>query len=179
MRRSRLIRMPQRREDGPLTDGYRRLADLATANIRSLLTFAFEHLLAEHAIVLESDILPSLDFYLYHRWAYKHFLATPHPFFTDPSVYSTKHSFATDRDTPSPVLMVRGYMHYSRQPGTAHLDFPLSIQNNTTYKVAADHTEFPTFGSSFSRANWPWMKRHWVWAYGWDVHFASLVLSII
>ena len=40
------------------------------ANIFFLLRFAFEHANATAAITLESDLVPSVDFYEYFRWAH-------------------------------------------------------------------------------------------------------------
>lgn len=51
------------------------------ANVHFLLTFACDILHNRYpdsfqgVIVLESDLLPSRDFYLYHKWAFKHFLS--------------------------------------------------------------------------------------------------------
>ena len=42
-----------------------------SANVRFLLEFAFEHMLADGAILLESDLIPSVDFYRYHQWTYR------------------------------------------------------------------------------------------------------------
>ncbi|CAF3771732.1 unnamed protein product [Adineta steineri] len=45
-----------------------------SANIKFLLEFAFEHMLADGAILLESDLIPSVDFYRYHQWTYQNLL---------------------------------------------------------------------------------------------------------
>jgi hypothetical protein len=46
----------------------------ASANIRFLLDFAFDGLGAEHAIVLEDDIVPSPDFLRFFAWGCRHIL---------------------------------------------------------------------------------------------------------
>lgn len=46
-----------------------------SANVKFLLEFAFEHMLADGAILLESDLIPSVDFYRYHQWTHQHLLA--------------------------------------------------------------------------------------------------------
>ncbi|NJD18745.1 MAG: hypothetical protein FIA95_05615 [Gemmatimonadetes bacterium] len=46
-----------------------------SSNIRFLLDFAFDGLGAEHAIVLEDDIVPSPDFHRWFSWACRHVLA--------------------------------------------------------------------------------------------------------
>jgi hypothetical protein len=43
--------------------------------VKFLLEFAFEHMLANGAIVLESDLIPSVDFYRYHQWTYRNILS--------------------------------------------------------------------------------------------------------
>ncbi|CAF1314797.1 unnamed protein product [Rotaria sp. Silwood1] len=45
-----------------------------SANVKFLLEFAFEYMLADGAILLESDLIPSVDFYRYHQWTYKKLL---------------------------------------------------------------------------------------------------------
>ncbi|CAF4182799.1 unnamed protein product, partial [Rotaria sordida] len=45
-----------------------------SANVKFLLEFAFEYMLADGAILLESDLIPSVDFYRYHQWTYKNLL---------------------------------------------------------------------------------------------------------
>ncbi|CAF2990857.1 unnamed protein product [Rotaria sp. Silwood2] len=45
-----------------------------SANVKFLLEFAFEYMLADGAILLESDLIPSVDFYRYHQWAYRNLL---------------------------------------------------------------------------------------------------------
>ena len=47
-----------------------------SANVKFLLEFAFEHMLADSAILLESDLVPSVDFYRYFQWTYRTLLAT-------------------------------------------------------------------------------------------------------
>lgn len=49
-----------------------------SANIKFLLEFAFEHMLANGAIVLESDLVPSVDFYRFYQWTYRHILTRNH-----------------------------------------------------------------------------------------------------
>ncbi|CAF1637046.1 unnamed protein product [Rotaria magnacalcarata] len=46
-----------------------------SANVKFLLEFAFEYMLADGAILLESDLIPSVDFYRYHQWTYRNLLA--------------------------------------------------------------------------------------------------------
>lgn len=48
------------------------------ANVKYLLTLAMEYLEASGAIVLESDIAPSPDFYRYFQWAGHHLARDPH-----------------------------------------------------------------------------------------------------
>lgn len=56
--------------------GYVHNNEYATsANVKFLLEFAFEHMLADGAILLESDLIPSVDFYRYHQWTYQTLLA--------------------------------------------------------------------------------------------------------
>jgi len=50
-----------------------------SANVKFLLTFAFEHLQAPAAVVLESDLVPSVDFVQYFAWAFHHFFLSPEP----------------------------------------------------------------------------------------------------
>jgi hypothetical protein len=42
--------------------------------VKFLLEFAFEYMLANGAILLESDLIPSVDFYRYHQWTYRNLL---------------------------------------------------------------------------------------------------------
>eukprot|EP00743_Colponemidia_sp_Colp-15_P006432 GILK01006922.1.p1 GENE.GILK01006922.1~~GILK01006922.1.p1 ORF type:complete len:359 (+),score=49.21 GILK01006922.1:52-1128(+) len=44
------------------------------ANVFFLLQFAYEHMKAEGAIMLESDLVPSVDMYRYFQWTYTKFL---------------------------------------------------------------------------------------------------------
>jgi hypothetical protein len=56
--------------------GYVHSKEYATsANVKFLLEFAFEHMLADGAILLESDLIPSVDFYRYHQWTYRTLLS--------------------------------------------------------------------------------------------------------
>jgi hypothetical protein len=63
------------------------------ANVKHLLTLAFEYLQSPGAIVIESDILPSPDFYRYFQWA----------------AYHTTHSSLLAQRT----FTVNGYHHES------------------------------------------------------------------
>ena len=59
--------------------GYVHTNEYATsANVKFLLEFAFEYMLADGAILLESDLIPSVDFYRFHQWTYRNLLATNH-----------------------------------------------------------------------------------------------------
>ena len=52
--------------------GYFLNKEYATAaNIKFLLQFAFEYMMADDAILLESDLVPSVDFYRYHQWMHR------------------------------------------------------------------------------------------------------------
>jgi hypothetical protein len=76
--------------------GYVHSNEYATAaNVKFLLEFAFEYMLADGVILLESDLIPSVDFYRYHQWTYRNLLAVNnskilsiHAF----SLYSTNES---------------------------------------------------------------------------------------
>jgi len=52
-----------------------------SANVKFLLSFAFDYLHSPAAIVLESDLLPSADFYDYFSWAFDHFFFKKDPLF--------------------------------------------------------------------------------------------------
>ncbi|UJR32317.1 hypothetical protein I4U23_019781 [Adineta vaga] len=49
-----------------------------SANVKFLLEFSFEYMFADGAILLESDLIPSVDFYRYHQWTYQHLLMGNH-----------------------------------------------------------------------------------------------------
>ena len=46
-----------------------------SANVKFLLEFAFEHMLADGAILLESDLVPSVDFYCFYQWTHRYILS--------------------------------------------------------------------------------------------------------
>ncbi|CAF1226582.1 unnamed protein product [Adineta ricciae] len=76
-----------------------------SANVKFLLEFAFEYMLADGAILLESDLIPSVDFYRYHQWTYQHLLKGNN------STVLSIHSFNIDSTSSSDPysLFSRGF----------------------------------------------------------------------
>ncbi|CAF1254530.1 unnamed protein product [Adineta ricciae] len=76
-----------------------------SANVKFLLEFAFEYMLADGAILLESDLIPSVDFYRYHQWTYQHLLTGNN------STALSIHSFNIDSTSSSDPysLFSRGF----------------------------------------------------------------------
>jgi len=70
------------------------------ANVKYLLSLAFDFLGAPGAIVIESDIFPSKDFYRYFQWAAYH---------TSTSSFLRRHTFT-----------VNGYHHESQPQGSPY-----------------------------------------------------------
>lgn len=73
--------------------------------MKFLFEFAFEYMLANGAILLESDLIPSVDFYRYHQWTYRNLLTRKN------STILSIHSFniqSTNLSDPY-VLFARGF----------------------------------------------------------------------
>ncbi|KAI3661564.1 hypothetical protein MP638_007052 [Amoeboaphelidium occidentale] len=115
-----------------------------TANVYFLLRFAFDYLEAEGAIILESDLVPSVDFYEYHLWMFQHFLSSK-PLSDD----------KLPEQVRSRVLSINSFNFDSRQHSN-----PLKIRPY----------EFTVWGWSTSRSNWiNYIKPEFTWFNGWDI----------
>ena len=79
-----------------------------TAMVEFLLEFAFKHMLADRAILLESDLVPSVDFYRYHQWAYGNLFS-----FKNPTVFSIRSLNLHSTNLSDPyTLFPRGFDSY-------------------------------------------------------------------
>eukprot|EP01027_Heterolobosea_sp_BB2_P010194 GEZU01014982.1.p1 GENE.GEZU01014982.1~~GEZU01014982.1.p1 ORF type:complete len:278 (+),score=83.80 GEZU01014982.1:509-1342(+) len=115
-------------------------AEYCTAeNVNFLLTFAFEYLKAPAMIMLESDLMPSYDFYDYFE--YMHQVA-----FEDPSF-----------PLHGKIFTVNGFNIRSRR----------EAGDTDPYAVFED--QFQVSGWLTSKKMWPLIKAGWTWYNNWDI----------
>lgn len=119
-----------------------------STHIHFLLDFAFQKTKAEGAIVLEDDLVPSLDFYDYFRWTFAHVL------------------------TSEKVLSVTGFNLDSRivrEKNHHPQDYPYDLLENRENGRA----KFTGWSWGITRDKWQQVRRRWSFT-SWDIGFDKL-----
>ncbi len=120
----------------------------ASTNIYFLLAFAFSRTSAKGVIVLEDDIVPSVDFYNYFLWTFA-------------QVLSDKN-----------VLSVTGFNIDSRiVPASKYhpQDYPYDLLENRERK----HAKFTGWSWGITRDKWMQIRKHWSFI-SWDIGLDDL-----
>lgn len=120
----------------------------ASTNIHFLLEFAFKKTEAKGAIVLEDDIVPSVDFYNYFRWTFAHVLP-------DKKVLSV-----TGFNIDSRILPAKKY-----QPQ----DYPYDLMENRENSRA----KFTGWSWGITREKWLQVRKQWSFT-SWDIGLDEL-----
>jgi len=113
-----------------------------SANVRFLLSFAFDYLEAPAAIILESDLVPSVDFYNYFEWSFAHFFGL---------------TSTTENIDPSP------YSRYILGVNAFNFD---SKPNSPPYSVELGR--FSVSGWGTGRSRWKLLNSNWAFYGLWD-----------
>jgi hypothetical protein len=121
----------------------------ASANIHFLLEVAFNRTGARGAIVLEEDLVPSVDFFNYFEWVFEHVL--------------------TDKN----VLSVTGFNIHSRAVPEKNYhpqEYPYDLLINWENGRA----KFTSWCWGIARDKWIRVRKHWCFFTAWDIGLDAL-----